>query len=79
VVNNGGKMCDEEVNMLYNQSDVGLNTASEKGVGLNQLEHAGVGKPQIAGAIDGMTDLSNENNCTVLTPSSTYMLIKLPR
>jgi glycosyltransferase involved in cell wall biosynthesis len=68
VVNNAGKMSDEEVNLLYNQSDVGLNTASGEGVGLNQLEHAGVGKPQIAGAIGGMTDFLNENNSTVLTP-----------
>ncbi|GAQ91921.1 hypothetical protein KFL_008830030 [Klebsormidium nitens] len=67
-VNNAGKMTDEEVNMLYNQTDVGLNTASGEGVGLNQLEHAGVGKPQIAGAIGGMTEFLNESNSILVKP-----------
>ncbi|GAQ91714.1 hypothetical protein KFL_008380055 [Klebsormidium nitens] len=66
--NNGGKMTDSEVNELYNQTDVGINTCCGEGVGLNQLEHAGVGKPQIAPALGGLTDFLNAKNSILIEP-----------
>ena len=67
-LNNGGKMTDSEVNELYNQTDVGINTCCGEGVGLNQLEHAGVGKPQIAPALGGLTDFLNAKNSILIEP-----------
>lgn len=67
-LNNGGKMTDSEVNELYNQTDVGINTCCGEGVGLNQLEHAGLGKPQIAPALGGLTDFLNAKNSILIEP-----------
>jgi glycosyltransferase involved in cell wall biosynthesis len=67
-LNNGGKMTDSEVNELYNQTDVGINTCCGEAVGLNQLEHAGVGKPQIALALGGLTDFLNAKNFILIEP-----------
>ena len=38
---------DEELNLLYNACDVGLNTASAEGWGMVSFEHAASGAPQI--------------------------------
>jgi D-inositol-3-phosphate glycosyltransferase len=38
---------DEQLNLIYNACDVGLNTASAEGWGLVSFEHAAVGAPQV--------------------------------
>jgi D-inositol-3-phosphate glycosyltransferase len=40
-------LSDEDMNLLYNASDVGLNTSEGEGWGLIALEHAAAGAPQI--------------------------------
>jgi glycosyltransferase involved in cell wall biosynthesis len=41
---------DERLNLLYNATDVGINTASGEGWGLISFEHAATGAPQIVPA-----------------------------
>lgn len=41
------EISDEELNLLYNACDVGLNTASAEGWGMVSFEHAASGAPQI--------------------------------
>ncbi|MBI1333027.1 MAG: hypothetical protein GC165_09115 [Armatimonadetes bacterium] len=41
------QLCDEELNLIYNACDIGLNTSSGEGWGLVSFEHAATGAPQI--------------------------------
>lgn len=65
-VPNPGKMSDEEINILYNEADVGLNFAQGEGVGLTTLEHAGIGKPQICGRLGGFIEYLDDTCATLL-------------
>lgn len=41
------KVRDDELNLIYNACDVGLNTADAEGWGLVAFEHAAAGRPQV--------------------------------
>lgn len=51
------KFSDEQLNILYNACDVGINTCVGEGFGLCNLEHGGIGKPQIVSNVGGLTDI----------------------
>jgi glycosyltransferase involved in cell wall biosynthesis len=59
---------DEKLNVLYNASDVGLNTCLGEGFGLCNLEHAGVGKPQIVSQVGGLADIFTPAYATLIAP-----------
>ena len=53
---NGGPMNDEEINFLYNSSDVYINLASIEGFGLGSLEALTVGTPIVVNVTGGLQD-----------------------
>jgi glycosyltransferase involved in cell wall biosynthesis len=65
-VPNPCKMSDDDINRLYNETDVGLNFAQGEGVGLCTFEHAGLGKPQICGRLGGFIEYLNDDSATLL-------------
>lgn len=68
-IKQGGKAyTDEELNILYNACDVGINTCIGEGFGLCNLEHGGIGKPQIISWIGGLTDIFNSDYSTCVEP-----------
>jgi D-inositol-3-phosphate glycosyltransferase len=64
--NNLGKLEDHVINMIYNMSDVGINTCFGEGFGLCSAEHAYLGKPQVLSAVGALCDIfSGESNMLV--------------
>lgn len=62
------EMSDEEVNLLYNACDIGINTCDGEGFGLCNIEHAYLGKPQIVSNVGYF----KETNFYKLEPVSEY-------
>lgn len=65
---------DAYVNLLYNATDVGINTSDGEGFGLCQFEHACVGKPQILPRIGAFCDIFDESCALFVTPKIHYYL-----
>lgn len=61
-------MSDEMVNLVYNISDVGINTCLGEGFGLCSVEHAAVGKPQIVPGVGSFRDIFNSGHCKLIEP-----------
>lgn len=57
--NNISALSDEQLNILYNACDIGMNTCIGEGFGLCNLEHGGIGKPQIISNVGGLSDIFN--------------------
>ena len=53
---------DERLNLLYNATDVGINTSTGEGWGLISFEHAATGAPQIVPAHSAVEELWNCTN-----------------
>jgi hypothetical protein len=51
---------DDFINLLYNISDIGINTSMGESWGLVNFEHAGVGKPQIISNFSSLNEIFNE-------------------
>jgi D-inositol-3-phosphate glycosyltransferase len=69
VSSSGGVMPDlhdRDLNVIYNASDVGLNTSSCEGWGLVSFEHAAAGKPQVIPDVPNLRYLWEESG--VLAP-----------
>jgi hypothetical protein len=49
-------LTDEQVNVIYNASDVGLNTARGEGFGLTTIEHIYFNRPQIVSGIPALKE-----------------------
>ena len=52
-----GPLCDDELNLVYNACDVGLNTAMGEGWGLVSFEHAATGAAQVVPASSACAEL----------------------
>ena len=52
---------DEQLNILYNSADIGLNTSSIEGFGLTTLEMGSLNKPQIVSGVGGLLDIPYYN------------------
>ena len=50
---------DSQLNMIYNATDVGINTSCGEAWGLVSFEHAATGAPQVVPAHSGCTDIWN--------------------
>ena len=61
-------MSDRDINILYNTSDVGLNSCDCEGFGLTIFEGLGLGRPQVAAYSGGMKEFLNEQNSTPIQP-----------
>ena len=75
--NSNDYLPDEKLNVLYNASDVGLNTCLGEGFGLCNLEHAGVGKPQIVSQVGGLADIFTPAYATLIAPKIDLYLAPL--
>lgn len=64
-------LSDEEINVIYNACDVGINTCEAEGFGLCSYEHAAFGKPQIVSGVGGLVDYFNDANSIVCKPKFT--------
>jgi hypothetical protein len=58
---------DDFINLLYNVSDIGINTSMGESWGLVNFEHAGVGKPQIISNFSSLNEIFNEGVIKVET------------
>lgn len=60
---------DYELNLLYNASNVGINTCMGEGFGLCNLEHGSVGKPQIMTKVGALKDIFDPQYSQLIEPS----------
>lgn len=68
-VENPQRMSDMDINVIYNMSDVGINTCDGEGFGLCNFDHAGLGVPQIVPDLGGFKDFfQNGVNSTLIDP-----------
>lgn len=67
-------MTTEQVNMLYNCCDVGINTCGGEGYGLCNVEHQLTGKPQILTALDNFKEIFNQKYCCMIPVRSRIIL-----
>ncbi len=65
---------DEDINMFYNLSDIGINTAEGEGWGLCQFEQMGVGVPQVVPDIGGFKEFCSSENSVLVKPKFRYYL-----
>jgi len=70
-------LLDEKLNVLYNASDVGLNTCLGEGFGLCNLEHACLGKPQIVSQVGALADIFDNDYATLIEPKAELYLSTL--
>jgi glycosyltransferase involved in cell wall biosynthesis len=67
---------DEHLNLLYNATDVGINTSTGEGWGLISFEHAATGAPQIVPAHSACEELWSSTN-TMLPARNTREAVGL--
>lgn len=72
VLQNPQQISDFDINVLYNLSDIGINTCDGEGFGLCNFEQAGVGVPQIIPSVGGFKDFFNDTNSLIIDPKWTY-------
>lgn len=65
---------DETLNLLYNASDIGINTCSGEGFGLCNLEHGGIGRPQIISNVGALGDIFTNDYATLIHPVAEYYI-----
>lgn len=63
------RLTDEQINLLYNVADYGLNTADGEGFGLSTVEHANVHKPQLTLKLGAFPDFLKEEENVLITPT----------
>lgn len=71
---NDNSLSDEILNMLYNASDVGINTCCGEGFGLCNLEHGGIGRPQIISNVGALGDIFTNDYATLIEPVAEYYI-----
>jgi glycosyltransferase involved in cell wall biosynthesis len=68
LIDNPQQLTDEEVNILYNVADIGINTCDGEGFGLCNFQQAAIGIPQVVPAIGGFLEFFNEENAIMVEP-----------
>lgn len=61
-------LTDEDINILYNTADVGINCAMGEGWGLCNFESAAIGIPQIVPDIGGFKDFFDKDSALLVQP-----------
>ena len=72
IIDNPQKLTDQEINILYNVSDCGINTADGEGVGLCSVEAAVIGIPQIVPRLGGFIDFFDDYCAIMIEPRMAY-------
>jgi glycosyltransferase involved in cell wall biosynthesis len=65
---------DEEINLFYNVSDLGISTSDGEGWGLCNFEHMGVGVPQVVPDIGGFKEFCSPSDTVLVKPKNRYYL-----
>lgn len=68
LIDNPQQLSDEDVNILYNVANVGINTCDGEGFGLCNFQQAAIGIPQIVPHIGGFLDFFNKERAAVIEP-----------
>jgi len=66
-------LSDDDMNILYNACDVGINTCIGEGFGMCNVEHGILGKPQIVSDVGALSDIFNETE-TLVPVSATFQV-----
>lgn len=70
------QLSDQDINILYNACDIGINTCEGEGFGLCQFEHAAVGCPQVAPNIGGFKEFLHSKNSILIDAKWSYYIDK---
>ena len=68
LIDNPQMMNDEDMNILYNAADVGLNTCQGEGWGMTNFELGAIGKGNIVPGIGGLLDFFDKDSAIQLKP-----------
>lgn len=68
MIDNPQQLSDEEVNILYNLADIGINTCDGEGFGLCNFQQAAIGIPQVVPAIGGFLDFFDKDTASMVQP-----------
>jgi hypothetical protein len=68
ILQNGGAVSDSLINLMYNASDIGINTAIGEGFGLCNFEHAMLGVPQVVANVGGLKDIFKNEYAYIVEP-----------
>lgn len=68
LIDNPQQLSDEDMNILHNACDVGINTAQGEGIGLLTYEGGLIGIPQIVPNVGGLKDCFDKTNCLLVDP-----------
>jgi glycosyltransferase involved in cell wall biosynthesis len=68
LIDNPQQLTDEDINILYNVADVGINTCDGEGFGLCNFQQAAIGTPQIVPYIGGFRDFFSNERAIVIQP-----------
>jgi glycosyltransferase involved in cell wall biosynthesis len=77
VLPNAQMLSDQDINLLYNACDIGLNTCEGEGFGLCQFEHLALMKPQVAPGIGGFKEFLHSQNSIVIESKWRYYVDKV--
>jgi glycosyltransferase involved in cell wall biosynthesis len=69
---NPQRVTDEDINILYNASDIGINTCDGEGYGLCQFQQAACGVPQVVPDIGGFKEFFDKDCAIMVEPKMTY-------
>lgn len=68
LIDNPQQLTDEEVNILYNVADIGINTCDGEGFGLCNFQQAAIGIPQVVPSIGGFRDFFDKETAMTIEP-----------
>lgn len=68
LIDNPQQLTDEEVNILYNVADIGINTCDGEGFGLCNFQQAAIGIPQVIPTIGGFRDFFDKDTAMTIEP-----------
>jgi len=63
------RLTDEDINLLMNVADYGINTADGEGYGLTTLDHSNLGKPQVVLDIGAYRSFLTDTNAVFVKPT----------
>ena len=74
LIDNPQQLADEDVNILYNVADIGLNTCDGEGFGLCNFQQAAIGIPQVVPNIGGFRDFFTPERAALVDPKFTLYI-----
>jgi glycosyltransferase involved in cell wall biosynthesis len=74
LIDNPQQLTDEDINILYNVADIGINTCDGEGFGLCNFQQAAIGIPQIVPYIGGFKDFFDKEKACIIEPKYTLYI-----